>query len=939
MSSTVRVFARVRPLIARELSHQDSAIIEVSPARDCLRISEPSESAAMAPYAARTTFSFDHVFPESSTQQDVYEHIMPDLVRAILQGYNASVFAYGQTSSGKSYTISGVPGGPSEGLSDHSSAPRGRGQGAEGGAEGGGSRAGLTYRTVEELFSSINELQRRSGGAREFVVSVSYLQIYNEQVGDLLNEKATNLRIREIVDPSQTAQGRERPAPTVYVENLSEYSVTTAEEVRRVLAYGSRARTTAATRMNADSSRSHSVFTLTIRQRLPSDPALCDGGAPGAVLVSRLNIIDLAGSERLSLSKVSNERLEETKKINTSLTVLGNVIAALAEQARGKRIHIAYRDSKLTRLLQNSLGGNSITVFIATVSPSCECYSESLNTLKFATRVKKMKNKVFQNEILDKKEMVRRYEQEIADLKAQLAALEEADMAVSQVVGECAEGSGGRPAGSSPGGGPKSAPQSQFQPGALGPAEPAQLTEVARQLSAEQTTRSRLEKRLRELQDVLAGQGAEPTGPAEPAGPGSESSHGPSATLLPELQQALRSPENERLNAEAYRRLLLKQKDIIISLMSRLTERDRELYDLRSQLDIEANYQEELESDVGDKFDYLRELVLRALSEGTRPRDPDTPAAEAGRLGHLLAGMGPDDAFDGDGDLSEALLLRLGINKGDYCVDGLLEDGVGASGMSGMSGAAGIAGAGQDGLAIQSRLQARSQPGPKPLPEAFNASAEAEAETGIASAAEDSQTVERASDAARSASPVSKMSATEKVEELRRLLSEKEAEAREVSKRLASAEASCTVALEALRRSVADLASSALEGEPRVTALAQKQAAEARQPKQPEQKPAPSQRVKSVRFSDGLAASPPPAAASVDFGAIYASMRQERGFLVKIFRNKLLPMGERLRRLLAEGRREDAEAQLKQLRGLVEATADALRSSDVCAQVRAALEG
>jgi len=838
----------------------------------------------MAPYAARTTFSFDYVFPESATQREVYEHVMPDLIQAILHGYNASVFAYGQTSSGKSYTISGVTGGPVE--TQEQGAMKNFGRGAETGEAGDSrdSRAGLVYRTIDELFARINELRRRSGGAWEFVVSVSYLQIYNEQIGDLLNDQATNLRIREIVDPSQLSRGgpggQERPAPTVYVENLREYTVTTAEEVRRVLAYGSRARATAVTQMNADSSRSHSVFTVTVRQRLPSDPALCEGGTPGATLVSKLNVIDLAGSERLTLSKVSNERLEETKKINTSLTVLGNVIAALVEQAKGKKVHIAYRDSKLTRLLQNSLGGNSITVFIATVSPSSECYSESLNTLKFATRVKKVKNKVFQNEVLDKREMVRRYEQEIADLKTQLAALEEADMAASGV---------------------------KHAAGVETPKSDENVSEIAKHLFVEQKTKSRLEQRLKELQAVLASQGVE-----EPASPETKGS------LLPDIQEILRSPENERLNADAYRRLLLKQKDVIISLMSRLTERDRELYDVRSQLDIEANYQEELESEVGDKFDYLRDLILRVLG-------PQEASGELKGLRTLLAGLKPEEAFDKDGDLSEALLLRLGINRADYCIDNLLGDETDVGGIGGVSQMLGN---------LPAQLNTPNQP--QPLPEGFgNDIPGAPQETLAPSASQGSPSPEPPD--------TPKMSPSEKVAELRRLLAEKEEEARDVSKRLASAESSCSVAMEALRHTVSDLSSSIIQQDPRVSALGRKQR---------EAKSASGSRPKSVRFSDGPASSgappaPPPAPSTppgtsgpaVNFSELYGSMRQERGFLIKIFKNKLVPMGERLRRLLAEGRNAEAETQLRQLRGLVEATSDALRSSDVCSQVCAALGG
>ena len=254
---------------------------------------------------------------------------------------------------------------------------------------------------MEEIFKHI---EHRANQHSTFMVRASYLQIYNETISDLLKsgEGRAGLSIRE---------DRKRG---VFVEGLSEYAVRTPLEIYALMQRGALARTTAATKMNDVSSRSHAVFIIILEQMI-------QGQSQKQIRIGKLNLVDLAGSERVRVTGATGKRLEECKKINQSLSALGNVIAALTDP-RQTRNHIPYRDSKLTRLLEDSLGGNCKTTMMAMISPAYDSFAESLSTLKFATRAKKVKNEATINEDLDHRALLRKYEQELRRLREELEA-------------------------------------------------------------------------------------------------------------------------------------------------------------------------------------------------------------------------------------------------------------------------------------------------------------------------------------------------------------------------------------------------------------------------------------------------------------------------------------------------------------------------------------
>ncbi|KAG0318073.1 hypothetical protein BG000_004353, partial [Podila horticola] len=307
----------------------------------------------------------------------IYNTSVKSLVQSAMEGYNGTVFAYGQTSSGKTYTMSGTQQEP-----------------------------GITPRAVDDIFKHIRE-----NSDREFLLRVSYIEIYNESIRDLLSPEAIDLRIHE---------DRRRG---VYVSPLKEEIVTTPGQVMRIIQRGDYQRHVSTTDYNAHSSRSHSIFQIVIESRertAPSSPkpgrklSLGLSKPATAVRVSQLNLIDLAGSEKASADM---ERRKEGAFINKSLLTLGTVIAKLTEE---KGAHIPYRDSKLTRILQSSLSGNARVSVICTISPSFVNVEESHNTLKFAARVKKVMTKAHTNQVLDDKALLEKYRREIGELKAQL---------------------------------------------------------------------------------------------------------------------------------------------------------------------------------------------------------------------------------------------------------------------------------------------------------------------------------------------------------------------------------------------------------------------------------------------------------------------------------------------------------------------------------------
>ncbi|KAG8014507.1 Kinesin-like protein KIF16B, partial [Nibea albiflora] len=328
-------------------------------------------------------FSYDSTDCKSSTfvsQEKVFKDLGSDVLKAAFEGYNACVFAYGQTGSGKSYTMMGNPGD-----------------------------AGLIPRFCEGLFSRISDATRWD--VASFRTEVSYLEIYNERVRDLLRRKSTqtyNLRVRE------------HPKDGPYVEDLSKHLVQNYSDVEELMEAGNINRTTASTGMNDVSSRSHAIFTINFTQ------AKFDAEMPSET-VSKIHLVDLAGSERADATGATGVRLKEGGNINKSLVTLGNVISSLADMSQDgvntnlkkKSVFVPYRDSVLTWLLKDSLGGNSKTIMIATVSPADVNYGETLSTLRYANRAKNIINKPTINEDGNVR-LIRELRAEIARLKALL---------------------------------------------------------------------------------------------------------------------------------------------------------------------------------------------------------------------------------------------------------------------------------------------------------------------------------------------------------------------------------------------------------------------------------------------------------------------------------------------------------------------------------------
>ncbi|XP_020273285.1 kinesin-like protein KIN-12F isoform X2 [Asparagus officinalis] len=349
MDHNVQVVIRVRPINSSEQSLQGySRCLKQENAHSITWIGQPE-----------SRFTFDYVACETISQEMLFRVAGLPMVENCMSGYNSCMFAYGQTGSGKTYTMLGEIGE----VDLRPSADR-----------------GMTPRIFEFLFARIKaEEESRRDEKLKYHCKCSFLEIYNEHITDLLHPSSTNLPLREDIRKG------------VYVENLTEFEVETVNDILRLLFQGAANRKVAATNMNRESSRSHSVFTCVIESRWEKDSTT-------NLRFARLNLVDLAGSERQKTSGVEGERLKEAVSINKSLSALGHVITVLADVAHGKQRHVPYRDSRLTFLLQDSLGGNSKTMIIANVSPSICSANETLGTLKFAQRARLVQNNAVINE-------------------------------------------------------------------------------------------------------------------------------------------------------------------------------------------------------------------------------------------------------------------------------------------------------------------------------------------------------------------------------------------------------------------------------------------------------------------------------------------------------------------------------------------------------------
>ncbi|XP_011338213.1 kinesin heavy chain isoform X2 [Ooceraea biroi] len=318
-------------------------------------------------------YLFDKVFKPNATQDKVYNEAAKSIVTDVLAGYNGTIFAYGQTSSGKTHTMEGVIGDPN--------------------------KQGIIPRIVNDIFNHIYGMEENL----EFHIKVSYFEIYMDKIRDLLDVSKVNLSVHE--DKNRVP----------FVKGATERFVSSPEEVFEVIEEGKSNRHIAVTNMNEHSSRSHSVFLINVKQENLENQKKLSG---------KLYLVDLAGSEKVSKTGAEGTVLDEAKNINKSLSALGNVISALAD---GNKTHIPYRDSKLTRILQESLGGNARTTIIICCSPASFNESETKSTLDFGKRAKTIKNVVCVNEELTAEEWKRRYEREkdkVARLKGKVDKLE-----------------------------------------------------------------------------------------------------------------------------------------------------------------------------------------------------------------------------------------------------------------------------------------------------------------------------------------------------------------------------------------------------------------------------------------------------------------------------------------------------------------------------------
>nr|CAB3259087.1 osmotic avoidance abnormal protein 3-like [Phallusia mammillata] len=364
MAEAVKVIVRCRPLNDREKKLNCKNIVDMIDDMGKCSIRKPGSTDQVP-----KEFTFDGAYYVNSTTEQIYNDIAYPLVEGVVEGYNGTVFAYGQTGCGKSFSMQGI--------------------------EDPATQRGIIPRAFQHIFESIETAENT-----KYLVHASYLEIYNEDVRDLLSKN-----IKEKLEL------KEHPDKGVYVKDLSMQRVGNVLECERVMSMGWQNRTVGATLMNADSSRSHSIFTIYLEA--------CDTGIDGGdhIRAGKLNLVDLAGSERQSKTGATGDRLKEATKINLSLSALGNVISALVD---GKSKHIPYRDSKLTRLLQDSLGGNTKTLMVACLSPADNNYDETLSTLRYANRAKNIKNKPHINE--DPKDaLLREYQEEIKKLRGLLA--------------------------------------------------------------------------------------------------------------------------------------------------------------------------------------------------------------------------------------------------------------------------------------------------------------------------------------------------------------------------------------------------------------------------------------------------------------------------------------------------------------------------------------
>ena len=476
-------------------------------------------------------FTFDFVFDMDSHQEDVYNITAKQAVQSVLEGYNSTIFCYGQTGTGKTYTM--------EGFTSETNDPN----------------RGIIQRTIQDIFSYIESISNENS---KFIIRASFLQIYNENISDLLKPDKKNLQIRE-----DKKKG-------IYVDLLSEWAVRTPQDIYNLLKKGTSIRATSSTYMNDVSSRSHAVFLITLEQMNNNQ-----------IKVGKLNLVDLAGSERIRITGTTGQQLEESKKINKSLSCLGNVINALTDK-KG-RTHIPYRDSKLTRLLQDSLGGNCKTTMIAMISPAHEAFSESLSTLYFAQRAKKIKNRPIVNEDVNNRALIRQYESELKNLKNELA-MKNKMLQGNELVMQLQE---------------EKEQALQDKNEAI-----RELEKASRQFLVEREEKLKLEKKIRIMSDqmIIGGHKLEETPQFQNALKNQLKVY---ENKILEIEKERQLLEDNKAENKEYKELLFKQRDIMNALTYKLNERDE--YIAQLQEEIENN--EKNEQKLNERIDFLENIL------------------------------------------------------------------------------------------------------------------------------------------------------------------------------------------------------------------------------------------------------------------------------------------------------------------------------------------
>jgi len=411
-TQNIRVAVRCRPLSKKELGNNETSIFSINSGN--VQLKNPADGKAQS-------FNFDGIFPPGCAQHEIWDWLGQPLLDKCIEGFNGTVFAYGQTGSGKTWSMQGVP--ADEEL------------------------RGLIPRFTIKLFERVEE-EKAKDENKMFLITCSYFEIYNEvrlgEAGRGVKDRRSERRldqqlltrlppllrsrthffsslrssqvISDLLDPSakkknQGLDVKEHPVLGVYVKGLQEIVTDNSVKMQKLIDQGMGNRHVAATQMNAESSRSHSVFTIKIHQKDKTDDSKS--------IFAKVNLVDLAGSERAKSTGASGATLKEGANINKSLSALGNVINALVEQAKGKKkVFVPYRNSKLTRVLQESLGGNSLTAMLAALSPAAVNHDETLSTLKYAARAKSIKLSAKKNE---EASQISQLEDEIALLKKKLA--------------------------------------------------------------------------------------------------------------------------------------------------------------------------------------------------------------------------------------------------------------------------------------------------------------------------------------------------------------------------------------------------------------------------------------------------------------------------------------------------------------------------------------